>query len=84
MRHVLKSLGVAAGLVLVVAACGIKGSPKPPLPAPTPSTETQSPSEERAPIEPSGPIISPGQDAGTGVPDTVVPDTVVPPDTETP
>lgn len=70
MRRVLTSLCAATGLTLVLVACGIKGSPRPPAPAPAPATETQPPPQdtERGPIEPSGPSITPTPDAGTLVP----------------
>ncbi|MBZ4420972.1 hypothetical protein [Myxococcus sp. RHSTA-1-4] len=64
------------GLVLVLGACGIKGSPRPPGPPPAPPTETQpSPREEaeRAPLEPSGPTITPAPDGGTIVPGAETP-----------
>jgi hypothetical protein len=72
MRRVLSSVCVATGLALVLVACGIKGSPKAPVPPPAPPTETQPPPEDpsRGPIEPSGPSISPTPDAGPGVPGT--------------
>jgi predicted small lipoprotein YifL len=75
MRHVLKSVGVAASLALVLVACGIKGSPKPPLPPSAPPTETQPPPQDpgRGPIEPSGPTLTPAPDAGTIVPGTETP-----------
>ncbi|MFP2910903.1 hypothetical protein ACLESD_38890 [Pyxidicoccus sp. 3LFB2] len=70
MRHVLKSVAVATSLSLALVACGIKGSPKPPLPPPAPPTETQPPPQDpgRGPIEPSGPTITPAPDGGTVVP----------------
>lgn len=64
---------IATGLTLVLVACGIKGSPKPPLPPSAPPTETQPPPEDptqRGPIEPSGPTITPAPDAGAVVPGT--------------
>ncbi len=75
MRRVLSPLCVAGGLVLVLAACGIKGSPRPPSPPPAPETETQPPPQDpdRGPIEPSGPAITPAPDAGTLVPGSSTP-----------
>lgn len=76
MRRVLSSALVASGLVLALGACGIKGSPRPPIPPPAPATETQPPPPEdtgRGPIEPSGPTITPAPDGGAIVPGTESP-----------
>jgi hypothetical protein len=56
-------------LALGGAACGIKGSPRPPEEPPAPSSETQPPPAETQPpaTQPRGPLPSsiPPPDAGT-------------------
>ncbi|WP_338864024.1 hypothetical protein [Myxococcus stipitatus] len=66
MSRALRSLGVAAILSLGMVACGIKGSPKPPLAAPVPATETPPPPSdtEETSVETSGPSLMATTDAG--------------------
>ncbi|AEI65227.1 LPS translocon maturation chaperone LptM [Corallococcus macrosporus] len=64
MRHVLAPLLVAASLTLTLAACGIKGPPRPPS-APATQTQPPPPESERGPLDPSGPTLTPTP--GTGV-----------------
>jgi hypothetical protein len=58
----LRAVVVLLGFLLVVVACGIKGSPRPPEPAPPPTSETSPPQEP--PSSPPSPSLSP-PDAGT-------------------
>ncbi|PTL83824.1 hypothetical protein DAT35_10170 [Vitiosangium sp. GDMCC 1.1324] len=57
-----RGLVVLLGLVLGMAACGIKGSPRPPESSPRSTSEAQPPGES-----PSGPLSppTPPPDAGT-------------------
>ncbi|QDF07354.1 hypothetical protein BHS04_29780 [Myxococcus xanthus] len=70
MRQVLARLCVAASVSLTLAACGIKGPPRPPGPPPAPATQTQPPplESERGPVEPSGPTLSPTPETGVETP----------------
>ncbi|XXF76773.1 lipoprotein [Myxococcaceae bacterium GXIMD 01537] len=60
-------LAVAAGLVLVLAACGIKGPPRAPLPppaAPAPAAQAPAPPAQ-APDAPLEPATQPATDVPT-------------------
>ncbi|HEX8824627.1 MAG TPA: lipoprotein [Archangium sp.] len=65
----LRTLVVVLGVAVGVAACGIKGPPRPPAPPPPPNSETQPPPAETQPpaSQPRGPLPSsiPPPDAGT-------------------
>lgn len=69
MNRLSRGLLMLLGLGLLLGACGIKGSPRPPLPPPPPASETQPPTSDTQPPgqTPRGPIgpAGPGpQDAG--------------------
>jgi hypothetical protein len=69
MRPLLPRLCVAAGLGLVLVACGIKGNPRPPRPPAALTPETTPPQDPpRGPIEPSGPTV-PASTTDAGVPE---------------
>jgi hypothetical protein len=65
MNRLPRGLAVLLGLGLLVGACGIKGSPRPPEPPPPPpAAEAPPPADPpRGPFEPAGPGSA--SDAGT-------------------